>query len=347
MRGAALASAVVAPAALAVAVLVGCGAPEPGSEVAPAPTVAPTPPEPPSPSSPASTDGDQEVALALREEVAFDLVLALPPSAEELPDAPPETRLFHDPDTGLVLSIERRGEGALWGDVDLRALARRAAKTQGAGGDGEVSDTRLGEAAAVQIDFRAGGAATSTCVAHRNGSLYLFGVTDPGGGEGVGDLLRLLSAAARFTSKVQEAPEPGPDPWAELGVKLPAARGLASSVHGTGGRVTDVVEGWVTVLAGFPRGESPYAGLEGTALHGRLESEGCSVVRADAVGLAALPARRVRCVLGAGSARPEYALLHVVAAPRYEWVVSVVSGTEDWPAAEAYATKLFAAAVLP
>jgi len=333
--------------ALWLAACAGSDAPEP-------PSPAPPPGEPvgsegpAEPAPPAPADGEQEIALTLSREAVFDLVVALPPAAAAMDDPPPDTHLFHDPDTGLVVSLERRGGGELWGELDLEQLAGRAAAAQGADGPGEILAGRLGDAPAVQIDFRAGGAATSTCVAWRNGSLYLLGLTDPSGGDGVSELLRLLAAATTFTSEVRAAPPPGPDPWAELGVKLPAARGLSSRVEGVGGRVTDVAAGFVTVFAGFPVDESPYVGLDGMALSGRLESEGCSVAAADVGTIAGRVARRARCVLGSGGPRPEYALLHVVAADRYEWVVSVVGASDDWAAAEAYAARLLGPdAVLP
>ena len=302
-------------------------------------SAAPPPIEPPPPPE-ATPEGDVEVALTLQQVAAFDLMLALPPAAEPMDDPPTDTLLFLDPETGWVLSIERRGGGVL-PPLDLEAVAGRAAKAQGATSELVLHPGELGDSPTVQVDFKADAAATSTAVAWRNGSLYLFGITDPGGGEGVPELLRLLSAAASFTSERKATPEPGPDPLAPLGVVLPATRGLAISVDGRSAQITDVAAGFVTVLAGFPTAESPYAGLRGLALSAQLESEGCSVVGSRELEVAGRSARQARCVLGATGPRPEYALLHVVAADRFEWVVSVVSGDPDWDVAQAYASSLF------
>jgi hypothetical protein len=300
----------------------------------------------PTPTPIPEAQGDQEVALELRQEPMFDLLLALPPGAEDLSSPLPDTRLFTDPDTGLLLSLERRGDGDLHPAPSLDKVALRAAKRQGAAGEVEVIPTRMGDVEAIQVDFRAAEARTSTCVAWRNGSLYLLGVSDPSGGEGVSELSRLLCAAVEFTSLEQPLPVES-DPLAALDVSIPAARGLAVSVREDGATITDVAEGFVTVLAGFAVLESPYRGLEGMALGGRLESEGCTVVGSGPARIARRPARRARCVLGVGGPRPEFALLHVVLGDRSEWVVSVVSADEDWGAAEAYAARLLDDASLP
>ena len=344
---------------VAVGLCVGCGspAPDPASEQPGGGSSTPEVTQPDETPAEASVrvggassgevDLDQEVALELRQEAVFDVLVALPPRAEALDDPPPHTRLWLDPDTGWALSMERRGEGALHPAVDVAAVAVRAAERQG-GGTPELLEGRMGDVPSVQADFQAGAQRTSTCVAWRNGSVYLLGITDPAGGEGVSELLRLLCPALTFTTPVQAAPRRD-EPFAGTGILVPRAVGLAVAARedGPGATITDVALGFVTVLAGFPLEDSPYRGLDGIALTGRLESEGCSVQRADTVELAGRSARRARCVLGVGGPRREYALLHVVESDRAEWVVSVVTAEQDWAAAEEYAGGLLQGATLP